>query len=94
MAGYLARQSVTCIAMERAVRHRESRRKRSTRKINSPIKRRLRDAFGTRCFDAGIPAQEVQKLMGHETPAMTMRYSRVRDHRLHDAISRLGEHND
>ena len=62
--------------------------------VPAPLKRRLRDTFGTRCFDAGIPAQEVQKLMGHETPAMTMRYSRVRDHRLHDAISRLGSRND
>ena len=58
-------------------------------KVSEANQHRLRDTFGTRCFDKGIPAQEVQKLLGHKTMAMTMRYARVSDVRLHDAIKRL-----
>ena len=57
--------------------------------IRGATQHRLRDTFGTKCFDAGIPAQEVQRLMGHRDIHMTMRYAQVREHRLHDAISRL-----
>ena len=58
-------------------------------RVTDADQHRLRDSIGTRCFDKGIPAQEVQKLLGHKTPAMTMRYAKVSDVRLHDAIKRL-----
>jgi integrase len=57
--------------------------------ITGATQHRLRDTFGTRCFDVGLPAQEVQRLMGHKTIAMTLRYARVREHRLHEAVSKL-----
>ncbi len=57
--------------------------------ITKASQHRLRDTFGTRCFDVGLPAQEVQRLLGHKTIQMTLRYSRVREHRLHEAIARL-----
>ena len=47
--------------------------------ITDATQHRLRDTFGTRCFDAGVPAQEVQRLLGHQTMSMTMRYSRVNE---------------
>jgi integrase len=34
----------------------------------------LRHTFGVHCAKAGIPLARIQKLMGHATPAMTLRY--------------------
>jgi integrase len=57
--------------------------------ITGATQHRLRDTFGTRCFDVSRPSQEVQRLLGHKTNAMTMRYAKVREHRLHEAIGQL-----
>ena len=57
--------------------------------IRGATQHRLRDTFGTKCFDAGIPAQEVQRLMGHRDIHMTMRYARVSDTRLVQAIESM-----
>ena len=48
---------------------------------------RLRDTFGTRCFDKDMPAQIVQKLLGHKTISMTLRYAEVREHKLHEHMA-------
>jgi integrase len=34
----------------------------------------LRHTFGVHCAKAGIPLARIQKLMGHATPVMTLRY--------------------
>ena len=57
--------------------------------ISDATQHRLRDTFGTRCFDARTPAQEVQRLMGHKSIDMTMRYARVSDARLVQAIESM-----
>jgi len=36
----------------------------------------LRHTFGVHCAQAGIPIVRIQKLLGHSTPAMTLRYMR------------------
>jgi integrase len=49
----------------------------------------LRHTFATRLMEAGANPAEVQKLMGHATIAMTMRYTHVSDERLENAIGKL-----
>jgi hypothetical protein len=34
----------------------------------------LRHAFGVHCAQSGVPLPRLQKLMGHASPVMTMRY--------------------
>jgi len=34
----------------------------------------LRHTFGVHCAQAGVPLARLQKLMGHASPIMTMRY--------------------
>ena len=34
----------------------------------------LRHTFGVHCAQAGVPLPRLQKLMGHASPVMTMRY--------------------
>jgi integrase len=34
----------------------------------------LRHTFGVHCAQAGVPLPRIQKLMGHASPIMTMRY--------------------
>lgn len=34
----------------------------------------LRHTFGVHCAQAGIPVVRIQRLLGHSTPAMTLRY--------------------
>ena len=51
----------------------------------------LRHTFATRCISAGASVPDVQKLMGHATIEMTMRYSHVSNESLESAISKLGQ---
>ncbi len=48
---------------------------------------RLRDTFGTKLAEKGIPADRIQKLMGHKDIAMTLRYVETREQGLRDAIA-------
>lgn len=52
---------------------------------------RLRDTFGTRLADKGVPLDRIKKLMGHKTVEMTLRYVETRDHHLEDAIASISE---
>jgi integrase/recombinase XerC len=49
----------------------------------------LRHTFGTEAASAGIPATELQALMGHEDLATTQRYVRVTGRDLERAMARL-----
>lgn len=51
----------------------------------------LRHTATTLALDAGQPLQEVQVLMGHSSPATTLRYDRARQSRGHAASRALGE---
>ena len=48
---------------------------------------RLRDTFGTKLAEKGVPADRIQKLMGHRDIAMTLRYVETREQGLRDAIA-------
>ena len=48
---------------------------------------RLRDTFGTKLAEKGVPADRIQKLMGHKDIAMTLRYVETREQGLRDAIA-------
>jgi integrase len=49
----------------------------------------LRHTFGTEAASAGIPATELQALMGHEDVSSTQRYVRVTGQALERAVTRL-----
>lgn len=49
----------------------------------------LRHTFASRLVQKGVPIQVVQKLMGHKTITITMRYAKLRPSNLQDAISLL-----
>ncbi len=49
----------------------------------------LRHTFGTEAASAGIPATELQALMGHEDLSTTQRYVRVTGRDLERAMARL-----
>ena len=49
----------------------------------------LRHTFGTEAAFAGIPATELQTLMGHEDLSTTQRYVRVTGRDLERAMARL-----
>jgi len=49
----------------------------------------LRHTFGTEAASAGIPAAELQALMGHEDLPTTQRYVRVTGRDLERAMARL-----
>lgn len=51
----------------------------------------LRHTATTLALDAGQPLQEVQTLMGHRSPATTLRYDRARKARGHAASRALGQ---
>lgn len=54
----------------------------------------LRHTFATRLLQAGVPAEQVQKLLGHRSITMTLRYAHVVDGFQGEALRRLGEFND
>jgi integrase len=43
-------------------------------KIAPAMIHNLRHTFGVHCAQAGVPLPRLQKLLGHASPAMTMRY--------------------
>ncbi len=49
----------------------------------------FRHTFGSRLIKQGVPIPVVQRLMGHSTVEMTMRYVHVSDKQFHDAIDSL-----
>jgi integrase len=49
----------------------------------------LRRTFGTEAASAGIPATDLQALMGHEDLSTTQRYVRVTGRDLERAMARL-----
>jgi integrase len=49
----------------------------------------LRHTFGTEAASAGIPATDLQALMGHEDLSTTQRYVRVTGRDLERAMARL-----
>ena len=51
------------------------------------LQHRLRDTFGTKLADSGIPLDRIQTLMGHKTVAMTRKYVQTREQGLRDAIA-------
>ena len=51
------------------------------------LQHRLRDTFGTKLADIGVPLDRIQTLMGHRTVAMTRKYVQTRDQGLKDAIA-------
>jgi integrase len=54
----------------------------------------LRHTFATRLLQAGIPAEQVQRLLGHRSIVMTLRYAHVVDGFQAEALRRLAELND
>ena len=51
------------------------------------LQHRLRDTFGTKLADGGVPLDRIQTLMGHKTVAMTRKYVQTREQGLRDAIA-------
>ena len=51
------------------------------------MQHRLRDTFGTKLADGGVPLDRIQTLMGHKTVAMTRKYVQTREQGLRDAIA-------
>lgn len=49
----------------------------------------LRHTFATRLVDAGVDLRVIQDLMGHKSPESTMIYTKVRDHKIAEAVERL-----
>lgn len=50
---------------------------------------RLRDSFGTKMLEEGVPVERIMKMMGHTQRAQTLAYARVNDHTLktsHDGV--------
>jgi site-specific recombinase XerD len=55
----------------------------------------LRHTFASRLVMRGVDLKTVQELMGHQTIAMTLRYSHLTPGHLHAAVQRLsGVHGD
>lgn len=48
---------------------------------------RLRDTCGTHLLDSDVPAERVQKILGHTNLRQTLAYSRVNDHKVHESLS-------
>jgi integrase len=53
----------------------------------------LRHTFATRLLQAGVPAEKVQRLLGHRTITMALRYAHVVEAYHDDALNRLAEIN-
>lgn len=51
----------------------------------------LRHTFCSRLVQKGVSLSKVQKLAGHKTLAMTMRYSHLGDENLDEAVASLNE---
>lgn len=49
----------------------------------------LRHTFASRLVQGGVDLFRVQKLLGHSTPAMTARYSKLADNNLREAIEAM-----
>ena len=49
----------------------------------------FRHTFATELIDEGVPVETIQKLLGHKTIGMTLRYAKKRGKGLEDAIARL-----
>jgi len=52
----------------------------------------LRHTFASRLIDRGIPDRIVQKLLGHSTPGMTVRYTHPSDEALRRTVASLDRH--
>ena len=66
--------------------------KRVADKVIEPGRRfrllhRLRDSFGTKLADNGVPLDRIQTLMGHKDIGMTRKYVETREAGLKDAIA-------
>jgi integrase len=53
----------------------------------------LRHTFATRLLMAGVPMQQVQKLLGHRSITMTQRYAHIVDGFASDALAKLAQMN-
>ncbi len=51
----------------------------------------LRHTFASHLVVSGCDIRTVQRLMGHKTITMTMRYSRLSEMHLKNAVSKLGK---
>ena len=51
------------------------------------LQHRLRDTFGTKLADGGVPMDRIQTLLGHKTVSMTRKYVQTREQGLKDAIA-------
>ena len=49
----------------------------------------LRHTFASRLAMAGVPLRTIGELLGHKTPAMTMRYAHLAPAHLRDAVECL-----
>lgn len=47
---------------------------------------RLRDSCGTFLLDSDVPAERVQKILGHANLKQTLSYSRVNDHKVKESL--------
>lgn len=54
----------------------------------------LRHTFATRLLQAGVPAEQVQRLMGHKSITMTLRYAHVVEGFETDALTKLAKINE
>lgn len=48
---------------------------------------RLRDTCGTHLLDSDVPAERVQKILGHSDLKQTLAYSRVNDKKVHESLT-------
>lgn len=48
---------------------------------------RMRDTCGTHLLDSDVPAERVQKILGHSDLKQTLAYSRVNDKKVHESLT-------
>jgi len=50
---------------------------------------RFRHTFATEIWESGAKLQDLMQILGHSTPAMSLRYARLRSNQMRETIARL-----